>query len=52
MFAGAFLYAISVGHDYVLAAQFANAAAARVVSQFGPRIEIAEYDELKQQFNI
>mgnify|MGYP001285172784 CR=1 FL=1 len=52
MFAGAFLYAISVGHDYILAAQFANAAAALVVSQFGPRIETPKYAKLKQQFNI
>jgi len=52
MFAGAFLYAISAGHDYVLAAQFANAAAALVVSHFGPRIETSEYAKLKQQFSI
>ena len=52
MFAGAFLYAISVGRDYVLAAQFANAAAALVVSQFGPRIETSAYAILKQQFNV
>ena len=52
MFAGAFLYTISTGHDYVFAAQFANAAAAVVVSQFGPRIEAQEYAKLKQQFTI
>lgn len=52
MFAGAFLYAISVGCDYVFSAQLANAAAGLVVSQFGPRIEATEYAKLKQQFNI
>jgi len=52
MFAGAFLYAISIGRDYFFAAQFANAAAALVVSQFGPRIEASEYAKLKQQFSI
>ena len=52
MFAGAFLYAISSGHNYAWAAKFANAASARVVSQFGPRIEPVEYDRLKQQLNI
>jgi len=52
MFAGAFLYAISIGRDYVFAAQFANAAAALVVSQFGPRIDTPEYAKLKQQFSI
>ena len=52
MFAGAFLYAINSGHNYAWAAKFANAASARVVSQFGPRIEAVDYDQLKQQFNI
>jgi len=52
MFAGAFLYAINESHDYVLAAQFANAAAALVVNQFGPRIETSDYTTLKQLFNI
>ena len=52
MFAGAFLYAINSGHSYAWAAKFANAASARVVSQFGPRIETVDYDQLKQQFNI
>ena len=52
MFAGAFLYAITCGKDYAWAANFANAASARVVSQFGPRIKVIEYISLKQQFNI
>ena len=52
MFAGAFLYAINAGHDYAWAAKFANAASARVVSQFGPRIEAVEYEQIKQQFGI
>ena len=52
MFAGAFLYAINSGHSYVWAAKFANAASARVVSQFGPRIEAVDYYQLKQQFDI
>ena len=52
MFAGAFLYAINAGHDYAWAAKFANAASARVVSQFGPRIEAVEYEQIKQQFRI
>jgi sugar/nucleoside kinase (ribokinase family) len=38
MFAGAFLYAITSGQNYEWALGFANAAAARMVSQFGPRI--------------
>jgi sugar/nucleoside kinase (ribokinase family) len=52
MFAGAFLYAINAGHDYAWAAKFANAASARVVSQFGPRIDAVEYEQIKQQFEI
>ena len=52
MFAGAFLYAINAGHDYAWAAKFANAASARVVSQFGPRIDAVEYEQIKQQFGI
>ena len=52
MYAGAFLYAINAGHDYAWAARFANAASARVVSQFGPRIDAVEYDQIKQKFGI
>ena len=52
MFAGAFLYAINAGHNYAWAAKFANAASARVISQFGPRIEATDYQQLKQQFGI
>jgi sugar/nucleoside kinase (ribokinase family) len=52
MFAGAFLYAINAGHNYALAAKLANAASARVVSQFGPRIEAVEYEQIKQQFGM
>ena len=52
MFAGAFLYAINAGHNYAWAAKLANAASARVVSQFGPRIEVVEYEQIKQLFNM
>ena len=52
MFAGAFLYAINAGYDYARAAKFANAASARVVSQFGPRIDAVEYEQIKQLFNM
>jgi len=52
MFAGAFLYAITSGQNYEWALGFANAAAARVVSQFGPRVTSIEYDRIKAQFNI
>jgi sugar/nucleoside kinase (ribokinase family) len=52
MYAGAFLYAINAGHNYAWSAKFANAASAKVVSQFGPRIKAFEYEKIKQQFNI
>ena len=52
MYAGAFLYAINAGYGYAWAAQFSNLAAARVVSQFGPRIQMIEYEQIKQHFGI
>jgi sugar/nucleoside kinase (ribokinase family) len=52
MFAGAFLYAINTGCSYAWAAKFANEASARVVSQFGPRIDFLEYKQIKQLFNL
>ena len=47
MFAGAFLYAISAGEDYQSAAKLANRAAAMVVERFGPRLEAADFKQLK-----
>ena len=52
MFAGAFLYAINTGYSYASAAKIANEAAARVVSQFGPRIDSLDYKQIKHLFNI
>lgn len=48
MFAGAFMYALTQNYDYERAARFANAAASKVVSQFGPRLQPQQHDELKQ----
>ncbi len=42
MFSGAFLYAISHGHSYAEAGKLASLASSRVVSQFGPRLELAQ----------
>lgn len=50
MFAGAFLYTLSQQHNFETAARFANLAAAKVVSQFGPRLKAEEYLELKEGF--
>ena len=52
MFAGAFLYAITAGRDYAWAAALANDCAARVVAQFGPRLEAQQFEEIKRQFGI
>ncbi len=50
MFAGAFLHAINHGKDFKTAAEFANRAAAKVVSQFGPRLKAEQHEELKEGF--
>lgn len=50
MFAGAFLYALTQGKDFKTAGTFANIAAAKVVSQFGPRLKAEEYAQLKKTF--
>ena len=52
MFAGAFLYAITAGKGYAWAADLANDCAARVVAQFGPRLESSEFNAIKAKFGI
>lgn len=47
MFAGAFLYAITHGYDYVSAAAMANHAAAKVVTQYGPRLHPEQHQAIK-----
>lgn len=48
MFAGAFLYAITQGHDFATAGRLANAAAAKLVTRFGPRMAPALHQDIKQ----
>ncbi|MCW9013348.1 MAG: adenosine kinase [Gammaproteobacteria bacterium] len=43
MFAGAFLYGITHGHSFFEAGNIASLAAAKVVSQFGPRLNAEEH---------
>ena len=50
MFAGAFLYAVTAGRDFKWAAELANESAARVVGQFGPRLDAIEFDSIKAKF--
>ena len=52
MFAGAFLYAITSGRDYAWAADLANDCAARVVAQFGPRLEASEFNAIKAKIGL
>jgi sugar/nucleoside kinase (ribokinase family) len=52
MFAGAFLYELSKHNDFRQAGTFACFAAAKVVTQFGPRLAPAQHEELKQAFNL
>jgi sugar/nucleoside kinase (ribokinase family) len=52
MFAGAFLYAITSGKGYAWAAGLANDCAARVVAQFGPRLESSEFDAIRAKFGL
>jgi sugar/nucleoside kinase (ribokinase family) len=41
---------LAQGHDYATAGKFANLAASKVVSQFGPRLKAQQHAQLKQQF--
>lgn len=47
MFAGAFLYGITHGHSFYEAGNIASLASARVVSQFGPRLNAEEHEEIR-----
>tara|TARA_B110000305_G_scaffold240322_1_gene310586 strand:+ start:1884 stop:2885 length:1002 start_codon:yes stop_codon:yes gene_type:complete len=49
MFAGAFLYAVSAGHDFETAGNLASLAAATTVSHFGPRLTGEQHQEIKKQ---
>ncbi len=49
MFAGAFLYAISHGHDLRAAGKLASRAAAEVVSHYGPRLPGPKHAELRRE---
>jgi sugar/nucleoside kinase (ribokinase family) len=50
MFAGAFLYAITQGHDHIQAAWLANQSAGRVVTQYGNRLSLDAMAGIKTRF--
>lgn len=49
MFAGAFLYALTQGHDNAQAGRLASAAAATTVSHFGPRLSTEQHQAIAAQ---
>jgi sugar/nucleoside kinase (ribokinase family) len=49
-FAGAFLYALNTGLGWKVAAELAILISSQVVSQFGPRLAIADYAALLENF--
>ena len=49
MFSGAFLYAVSAGHDFETAGNLASLAAATTVSSFGPRLAPEKHLEIRDQ---
>ena len=51
MFAGAFLYGITNGMNAEQAGDFSSAAAAKVVSQYGPRLSADEYRAIVKAFH-
>ena len=50
MFAGAFLYAITQGHDHIQAAWLANQSAGQVVTQYGNRLSLDAMAGIKTRF--
>lgn len=48
MFAGAFLYAITNNHTLASAGFLASKASSKVVAQYGPRVSLAELQEIKR----
>ncbi|MDA7717815.1 PfkB family carbohydrate kinase [Pseudomonadales bacterium] len=52
MFPGAFLCAVTAARELKWAAELANASAARVVGQFGPRLDAIEFDSVRQKLGI
>lgn len=52
LFAGAYLYGITSGHTPTQSGHLASLAAAKVVSQFGPRLRPEQHAEILQQWKI
>lgn len=50
LYAGAFLYAFTQGYDLAKAGHLASLATAKLVSQFGPRLQSNQYAEIMDEF--
>jgi sugar/nucleoside kinase (ribokinase family) len=46
-FAGAFMFAITTGYSWTVAGELASKISSQVVSQFGPRLDAADYLKIK-----
>ncbi|CAF1155882.1 unnamed protein product [Rotaria sordida] len=51
MFAGAFLFAITQGKDFLTAGKFASLAAASVISEYGSRLNTTKQQQILAQWN-
>ncbi|WP_194975269.1 adenosine kinase [Aquiflexum lacus] len=51
MFAGAFMYGITNGHNYASSGKLASMASSKIVSQFGPRLKWHEAKEVLARLN-
>lgn len=51
MFAGAFLYALTQGMSYQKAGDLASLASSKIVTQYGPRLEVGQTQTLLTGFN-
>lgn len=51
MFAGAFMYGITNGHNYASSGKLASMASSKIVSQFGPRLKWHEAKEILSRLN-
>ncbi len=49
LFAGAFLYALTHGHDFATAGKLASVASAQLVTEFGPRLTADAHREIRKQ---
>ncbi len=52
MYAGAFLYGLTHGLDFEQCGELAGTAAAKLITQFGARMSLADMNEISKQFSL